>query len=139
MHPARTCARLLGSSLPVLACALLVACELPGPRDGEIGCLVDAQASTTCAGYVAPPPPDAGGDGAVKEGGTPRDGGAEFFGKACAVQSDCGGQAPICVAVLGYCTNAYCGPGELNDGICPAATFTCYPAGNGNPSACIKK
>ena len=60
---------------------------------------------------------------------------ATSFGKTCAAQTDCSGDAPICGAPqLPYCTQVSCNPGEANAGVCPAG-FTCVGAA---PSACIK-
>ena len=51
----------------------------------------------------------------------------------------CFGKAPICAPTINYCTNINCAAGEANAGICPTTDgWTCYPASNGNPSACVK-
>ncbi|HET9934059.1 MAG TPA: hypothetical protein VFQ35_25320 [Polyangiaceae bacterium] len=62
----------------------------------------------------------------------------DSWAKQCTQPADCTGNSPICApAPLGYCTNINCSPGEANEGICPAG-WTCFPAGGGNPSACLK-
>lgn len=79
---------------------------------------------------------DATLDGMAPSMGTMLDSTSDF-GKSCTTASDCGGNAPICGAPqLPVCLNIMCSTGEVNAGICPA-TWTCFPAGGGNPSACV--
>ncbi|MFZ5896561.1 MAG: hypothetical protein ACOY0T_36235 [Myxococcota bacterium] len=89
----------------------------------------------------------AGGAGMSSTGGQSSVGGAggnangdgdSTWGKACAMPTDCTGDSPICApSPLGYCTNINCSAGEANADICPVG-WMCFPAGNGNPSACVR-
>ncbi len=81
-----------------------------------------------------------GGQTSVGGAGGDSDGEAQpdTWAKQCTQPTDCTGNSPICApAPLGYCTNINCSPGESNEGICPDG-WTCFPAGGGNPSACLK-
>jgi hypothetical protein len=63
--------------------------------------------------------------------------GDSTWGMKCEMPTDCAGDSPICApAPLGYCTNINCSPGEENADTCPDG-WTCFPASNGNPSACV--
>jgi hypothetical protein len=76
----------------------------------------------------------AGGDGGAGGVTAPVE---SSWGVTCSVPEECVGDSPLCApAPLGYCTNIDCAPGEANAGICPPG-WTCFPAGNGNPSACL--
>jgi hypothetical protein len=86
-------------------------------------------------------PSGTGGSASGGQSGTGGSGGGQVgestWGMKCEVPADCAGDSPICApAPLGYCININCSAGEENVGICPDG-WTCFPASNGNPSACV--
>jgi hypothetical protein len=148
--PARFWTTLAGT-LVLLGAALIAACaDKDGCGEGfeerNSYCYpVEESASGGAAGEGTAGGSTEGGAGGATSGGAGGEtgsGGGEAdvpFGAACESDEDCGGDTAVCVnepVVLG-CTNTDCDEGEANEGICPS-DWTCFPASNGNPSACIQ-
>lgn len=98
-------------------------------KDGVCYQATSGSAGSSATGGQANSSAGAGGDASPA---------SDNFGSPCEQPSDCVGNSPICApAPLGYCTNINCATGEANADVCPAS-WTCFPASNGNPSACVK-
>jgi hypothetical protein len=134
-------------------CALGAGCDMPTPRDAEIGCAYSAQSSRLCPGYdAAVPVSDSGkrsslGDDEASEGAASEEGGGEGgvvsgLGAPCTSSADCasfgadyclvsptGGFASFCTYT--HCTVTVCGEsyGCCDCSASPISLVNTFPPG----------